>query len=207
MRVGLILRSTTVGDHFAKRVVAAAKSLGTHASRWSHNVDRLPRIGDTERIELGTETPAGLKRLEFFRFTVSFVALANVDERWNGGIPRSQRVSDPRTDVWSSHVLRWLVACVPMILMPRMQNDSKVSEYVRSNQRPAIEDAGDFLKAFADLDTVYGGLDRRKGAENIIRFHSWLEWRISFRIERFCMCHASRHPEDNDRICGRWECG
>ena len=60
--------------------------------------------------------------------------------------------------------LRGYVACVPMVLVPRMQDAAQVGLHRGTNQCTAIHDTGDILQPGADLDVIYNRIDRGESA-------------------------------------------
>ena len=87
-----------------------------------------------EWAALAAETASRLKRLELFGFSVPLIALPDVDEGGDGRVHRAEGVGDPGADVRRGDRLRRLVAGMPVVLVPRVQDIPQVGDNVRANQ-------------------------------------------------------------------------
>lgn len=65
--------------------------------------------------------------------------------------------------------LRRRVAGVPLILVARVQDETKIAGGVAADQRASIHDAGNSLQPLRELDVVDRRVDGRKRAEHLIR--------------------------------------
>ena len=92
-------------------------------------------IGEVERAVLAAEEAAGGERLQLLRLADAFEALADVDERRDGGVVRAADLRDPRAEVRAGDRLRRDVAGVPVVLVPRVQDVAQVGDDVRADQR------------------------------------------------------------------------
>ena len=118
----------------------------------------------------------------------------------NGGILRPLALGNPRAEVRSGDRLRRLVARVPMVLVPRMENLPQVARHVRADQRAAVEDGGDLLQPLRDADIVDRRRDRGKGAQHPVRFEPFIKGDVALRVERLGVGHAAGHPQEHDAI-------
>ena len=98
--------------------------------------------------------------------------------------------------------LRGNITCVPMILVPRMQDASQIRLNRRANQRGTVHHRGDLLKPLANLKTTHRRVDRGKSAQHIFDGEPHSKRLIVFRIERIRSGHAATHP-DQDASVGR----
>ena len=71
-------------------------------------------------------------------------------------------VRDHRPDVRHRHRLRRDVAGVPVILVPRVQDEAEIRGHEGSNHRALVDDAGDVLEPLRELDVVDLRVDGRK---------------------------------------------
>ena len=191
------------GDQFEQCLMTSSKLFHGHAGRWSHDVDRLARVGNSERTVLRTQTAPGLKGFQLFRLAIALVPLSDVDVAGHSRIPWAEPVCQPSPDVRSSNRQRWFVTGVPVVLVPRMQDVAEVPEDVRADQCAAIKDRGDFLESFGNELTVDRRWNRGKCAEDLAGFHTRRKRRVAFRIQRLRMSHASAHPEDDQSVSFR----
>ena len=89
---------------------------------------------------------------------------------------------------------------MPVELMPRMQDESKVANAVRPQQSTAIHHSCDTVEALRDLDIVDGGIDCRKSAEHLFYANSGGKRSVLLRIERLGLRHASRHSQQDHGV-------
>ena len=89
---------------------------GAHAGRRPHGLDGVGRIINGERPVLSAETAAGLEGLDLFAFAIG--RLADIDESWERRMIAPARMCDPSAEVRRGDGERWLVAGVPVVLMP-----------------------------------------------------------------------------------------
>ena len=143
-----------------------------------------------------------MERLEFLPFA-QVEALPDVDERRHGRLARAQRARDHRPDVRRRDGLRRGVAGVPLVLVPRVQNEPQIARLIRADQRRAVHHPGDFFQPLADLDVVNRRIDRGKGAQDFVGFEPLLKRRVALRIPRLGVRHPAGHPENDDRVGGR----
>ena len=92
------------------------------------------------------EKPGGVKRLHRCALGADFHVLTDADERGNRRIPRSERSRYHRAQVRHRERLRRHVAGVPVVLMPRVENESEVRGLKCPDERAAIDHAGDALE-------------------------------------------------------------
>ena len=102
----------------------------TAAAAWSGN-------GMLNGPIFAPEEAGGVKCLEFLAFA-DVEALADVDEGRHGRIARTQRAGDDRTEMRRGDRLRRGIAGVPLILMPRVQDEPEIARRVTADQRAAI---------------------------------------------------------------------
>src|SRR5205809_895083 len=57
-----------------------------------------------------------------------------------------------------------------------------------------------FLTTFPSIDTSVDNINARKRGKECIRCHSFLEWRVTLRVERLRVRHAAAHPQDDDGV-------
>jgi hypothetical protein len=69
--------------------------------------------------------------------------LADVDKRRYIGMAGSKRAGDHGTNVGRCDRLRRHVAGVPMVLMPRMENEAEVPRLEGTDERAVVHDLGD----------------------------------------------------------------
>ena len=118
---------------------------------------------------LGAEEAGRVERLERADLAGALDRLADGDERRHVRVPRAQRPRDHRADVRHRHRLRRDVAGVPVVLVPRVQDEAEVGGGEAADDGAAIDDAADLLEAGGELDVIDGGVDGREGAEHLIR--------------------------------------
>ena len=189
-------------EQLAEQHIAPLEAPGRHASRRAHHVRRFVRIGHAERTVLAAEEAGGGERLQLFAFA-DVETLADVDERRYRRIARAERPRDDRAQVRRRDRLRRRVAGVPLVLMTRVQDESEITGRVRANQRAAIHHVRDTLQTLRDLDVIDSRVDRREGAQHLLRLEAHLERRIALRIERLGVRHPAGHPEDDHGIGSR----
>ena len=112
-------------------------------------------------------------------------------------------VARHRADVRHRHRLRRHVAGVPVVLVPRVQDEAEIGGLERADHRAAIDDAADALEPLRELDVIDGRVDRRERAEHVADRHARRERRVALRIERLGLRHAAGHPQHDDRVGGR----
>ena len=182
--------------------VAILEASGRHAARRPHAVRGLIRERDAERPVFAAEKAGRRERLQLLAFA-DVDALADVDERRHRRIERPERARDDRAEVRRGHRLRRRVAGVPLILMPRVQDEPEIARLIAANQRPAIHHLREMLEALRELDVVDDGIDGREGAEHLLRLQAGRERRVALRIERLRVRHAARHPQHDHAVGGR----
>ena len=97
-----------------------------------------------------------------------FHRLADRHERRHVRDSRPERARDHRADVRHRHRLRRHVAGVPVVLVPRVQDEAEVGGGEAAEHRAAIHDAADLFEPRGELDVVDGGVDRRERAEDLV---------------------------------------
>src|SRR5439155_21950132 len=120
--------------------------------------------------------------------------LPDRDEWRNRRVLRSEGLRNHRTDVGHRNRLRRNVAGMPMVLMPRVEDEAEIGSLEAADDRSSIDYACDALEALRDLDVIDRGVNARKGAQNPFGSDTGLERRVSLRIERFGLCHAAGQP-------------
>ena len=198
------LAHRTLREQLLVKLVPVFESGWAHSRRRTNRIGGLFRIRNVERTVFTPQEPRGRERLEFLAFA-QVEALADVDERRHCLILRPQRARDDRADVRRRHGLRRRVTCVPLVLVPRMENEPKVARCVAANQRAAVHHAGDPFQTGGKLDVIDGRVNRRKRAEHFGRFHAALKRRVTFRVERLRVRHTAGQPEHNQRVGGRFD--
>ena len=158
------------------------------------------RIDDQERAVIGAEEPRRVERLERGDLAGAFDRLSDGDERRHVGIARAERARDHRPDVRHRHRLRRDVAGVPVILVPRVQDEPEIRGHERADHRALVDDAGDVLEPLRELDVVDLRVDGREGAEHVLDRHARRERRVALRVERLGARHPAGHPEDDDGV-------
>ena len=148
----------------------------------------------------GAEKTRGVKRLERADLSRALDGLPDGDEGRDVRVPRAEGSRDDGADVRHRHRLRRDIAGVPVILMPRVQDEAEIGGVERADDRSAVDDAADLFQPLRELDVVDGGVDRRERAQHVLDVHARLERRIALRIERFGLRHAAGHPENDHRI-------
>jgi hypothetical protein len=88
-----------------------------------------------------------VKCLQFFLLSI-LEPLANDDEGRHDRTAWTKFLRNPGPEVRRGYALRRLVARVPVVLMPRVQDLPQVRDDVRSNQRSAIKHFPDLFQAF-----------------------------------------------------------
>ena len=84
------------------------------------------------------------------------------------GLSGPERARKHGAHVRRGHRLRRRIAGVPVILVPRVQNEAQVADAVRADQRAAIHDLRDVLQTLRDLDVIDHRVDTREGAEHAL---------------------------------------
>ncbi len=181
---------------------ATAEARLAQLFRRAHRRGGILGVDDQERPVLGAEEPRGVERLERADLARPLDCLADRDERRHIRVLRAQRLRNHRADVRHRHRLRRDVAGVPVVLMPRVEDEAKVRGVERPDDRAAVDDAGNLLEALRELDVVHGGGDGGKRAEHFLAGHARLERRVVLRVECLGLRHAAGHPQHDDGIGG-----
>ncbi len=190
-------------DQLFVRLEAAAEPLLAHAGRRTHGEHRLLGIGHTKRAVLGAEAAPRLKSLEFFRLAVAVVTLADVDEGRERRVLRTLRLGNPGADVRGGHRLRRLIAGVPVVLVPRMQNLAEVGRDVRANQRPPVEHRRNLFEPLGDMHAV----DCRRNRGERAQARRWTRAPSQMAYTawgQMSLCVPSRRPSRGQRRRRRW---
>ena len=188
------------GQQLFVRLIPLAEAFLAHAGRRADAQHGLLRVGDAEGAVLAAQSAAGLEGLEFLRLAIAIVALADVDEGGQGGIPRPFGLGNPSAQVRSGHRLRRFITGVPMVLVPRVENLPHVAGHVRADQRAAVEDGSDLLEPLRNADIVDDRRDRRKRAQHLVGGEPLFKRRVAFRVERLGVGHAAGHPQDDEAV-------
>ena len=93
--------------------------------------------------------PRGVERLERADLARALDGLADGDEGRDVRVLRAERSRDDRADVRHRHRLRRDVAGVPVVLVPRVQDEAEIGGVERADDRSAVDDAADLLEALA----------------------------------------------------------
>ena len=148
----------------------------------------------------GAEKTRGVKRLERADLARALDGLPDGDEGRDVRVPGTEGSRDDGADVRHRHRLRRDIAGVPVVLVPRVQDEAEIGGVERAYDRSAVDDAADLFQPLRELDVVDGGVDRRERAQHVLDVHARLERRIALRIERFRLRHAAGHPQNDDRV-------
>src|SRR5438132_4076540 len=127
------------------KLVPVLETRRAHSRRRTHGVGGLFGKGNVERPELAAQETGGREGLEFLAFA-QVEALADVDEGRHRLIERAERSGDDRTEVRRGGGLRRGVTGVPLVLVPRVKDESQITGGVASNQSAAVDDARDLLQ-------------------------------------------------------------
>ena len=149
---------------------------------------------------VGAEKARGVKRLQRADLARPLDGLADRDERGHVWMLWPERLRDHRSEVRHRHRLRRNVARVPVVLMPRMEDEAEVRGHERPDHRAAIHHAPDLLQPFGETDAVNRRRNRRERTEHVLDVHAPLERRVALGIECLGLRHAASHPEDDDRV-------
>ena len=187
-------------EELLEQLAPAAEPLGAELLRRPHGRGRVLRIDDEKRSVLGAEEAGGVKCLERGDFTSALDGLTDGDEGRHIRVLRAERSRDDRAEVRHRHRLRRDVAGVPVILMPRVQDEAEVGGVERADDGPAVDDARDLLEPGGELDVVDRRVDRRERAEDVLDVDAGLERRVPLRVEGFGLGHAAGHPEHDHGV-------
>src|ERR1700736_348174 len=83
-------------------------------------------IDDQKRPVFGAKKARGVKCLQRPNLPGAFHRLADRDEGRNIGIPGAERLRDYGAEMWHRHRLWRDVPGVPMILMPRVEDEPEI---------------------------------------------------------------------------------
>ena len=124
------------------------------------------------------------------------------------GLRGPKCAGDHRPHVRRGNRLRRRITGMPVELMPRVENESKIADAMRTDQRSSIHQLRDALQPLRNLDVVNGGVDARERAEHRVRCESGFVRRVALRVERFRLRHSARHPKQNHGVgASRGFCG
>src|ERR1051326_1339882 len=183
-------------NEFAIKGIAMFEARGTHPLGRAHAFRRFLGVRNDERSVFAAQKTGRVEGLQFFAFT-EIKALADVNKSGNRRISGTEGTSDHGAGVWRG------VGGVPLILVPRVENETEIASGIGTNQRGAVHHAGDIFKALREFDVVHDRVDLREGAEDLVGFNAAFEGSITFRIESFGVGHTARHPQDDDGIGSR----
>ena len=199
--VAAVLADRALLEQAAIEAVPVLEARRGHAARRAHAVGGLVWEGDAERAVLAAEEAGGREGLQLLALA-DVEALSDVDERRHGGVARAERAGDDRAEVRRGDRLRRRVARVPMVLVPRVEDEAEIACPVGADERPAIDDGAQALEPCRELDVIDGGVDRGEGAEHLIGLQAARERRVALRVERLRVGHAAGHPQDDERVGG-----
>jgi hypothetical protein len=98
-------------------------------ARRPHALRRRLGEWDVEGAILAAQEPGGREGLQFLAFT-DIEALADVDESRHGRIDRAKSPRNDRAEMGRGNSLRRRIPGMPLILVARVQNKSKVTSRV-----------------------------------------------------------------------------
>ena len=198
---GFIANGTAL-NHFTPSGHACFKALGRHALGRPDRVRCFHREWDIKGAIFTTQKARSRERFQLFGFAMPFEFLTDVDKSRNGRVSLAKHLCHPRTDMWCSNGLRWHIPCMPMILVPRMQDSTKVGHAMRTNNGSPIHHLCDIFQSLRNANTIHHGWNRRKGGKNGFRPNAHFIGRIAFRVKSFGPRHAPAHPQKNAAISG-----
>ncbi len=149
------------------------------------------------------EESGRVKGLYRIRFGPDLQVLADIDKRRNVRIQRAQRARNDRAHVRRSHRLWRRIPGVPVELMTRMKDKTKIADAMRSDQRAAVHHLSDPFQALGELYAVNHRIDARKCAEHQVRFEPALVRRVALGVERLGLRHAACHPQQDHAVGAR----
>ena len=149
-----------------------------------------------------------MKRFERRDLARPFDGLTDGDEGRHVGVLRTERLRDHRAQMRHRHRLRRDVAGVPVILMPRVQDEPEIGGVEGSDDGTAIDHARDLLEALCEPDVVHRRRDAGERTQHLVDSHARLERRVALRIERLGLRHAAGHPQHDHGVGRRlaWRC-
>ena len=112
-------------EQLLEQLAPAAEPLRAELLRRAHGRGRVLRIDDQERPVFGAEEAGGVKRLERGDLAGALDGLPDGDEGRHVRVLGAERPRDDRAEVRHRHRLRRDVAGVPVILMPRVQDEAR----------------------------------------------------------------------------------
>ena len=145
-----VLADRAGGQQLLVEPLAALEPAGRHAARRAHALGRLVRERDVEGPILAAQEAGGVEGLELLAFA-HVEALADVDERRHGRVQRAERAGDDGAQVRRRDRLRRRIAGMPLILVPRVQDETQVAGGVGADQRAAIHHSGQFSRPCENL--------------------------------------------------------
>ena len=86
------------------------------------------------------------------------------------------------------------VTGMPVVLMSRVQDTTKVSHTVGTHERGAIHHPGNILKPLRYFNIIDSSIDRRKSTEDLFGRQADLKRVIALGVERFGTGHSPSHP-------------
>src|SRR5207249_5091806 len=95
--------------------------------------------------ELAAKETRRRERFELLAFA-QVEALADIDECRHRRIERTEGARDDRAEVWRGHGLRRRITGVPLVLVPRVKNETQVARSVTADQCSPIHHAADLLQ-------------------------------------------------------------
>src|SRR6266478_1788313 len=87
-----------------------------------------------------------------------------------------------------------------VILMPGMQDESKIARLESSDQRSVMHHFGDIRQALGDANAVHARWNRLERRIDRLGFHTALERRVFLGVPGFGTRLAARHPEKHETI-------
>src|SRR6185369_14491666 len=162
--IAAVFADGTVGEQLLIKLVAIFKTRRGHATGRPHRFRRAVRERNVKWPVFAPEETGGRESLQLFALAV-IESLANVNERRDGRIQRTERARNDRAKMRRSDRLWRCVAGVPLVLMAGVQNKTEVTRGVRTNERAAVHDCRGLLQALGEFDVVHRGVDARKRAQ------------------------------------------
>src|SRR4051794_2743687 len=89
-----------------------------------------------------------------------------------------------------------------MILMARVENESKISHTMGADQGSAIHHLCHLLKSLREADVVDCGRNRWEGAQDTFAFHPGFVSSEFLRVPGLGLGHASGHPKQDHVVGG-----
>ena len=133
-------------NHFTPSSHACFKALWCHALWWPDRVRGFHGEWYIKGAIFPTKEARSGKGFQLFGFAMPFEFLTDVDKSRNRWVALAKHLCHPRADVGCSNSLRWYIPCMPMILVPRMQNGTEVGHAMRTNNGSPIHHLCDIFQ-------------------------------------------------------------